>query len=42
LFTEVLDIFGRPNRAFYDFLSIYAKDEKHKSTLKHLISKEGK
>jgi len=33
---------GRPSRRFYDFLSICAKDENEKKTLKHLISADGK
>jgi len=42
VFEEVLDVMGRPNRRFYDFLSICATSEKEKAELKHLISKEGK
>jgi len=42
LFRDVLDVFGRPGRRFYDFLSICATDEKEKAELKHLLTKEGK
>jgi hypothetical protein len=42
LFTEVLDVFGRPNRRFYELLSKTAKDEREKKELKHLLTKEGK
>lgn len=41
LFTEVLDIFGRPARRFYETLSIAARDEDERSRLQHLLSKEG-
>jgi len=41
LFTEVLDIFGRPSRNFYDFLGQSAQDEKEKADLKHLLTKDG-
>lgn len=41
VFTEVLDIFGRPSRRFYEFLSKYAKDEKEKDQIKFILSKEG-
>jgi len=40
-FQECADIFGRPSRRFYEFLSINAKDEKEKAEIKHLMSKEG-
>jgi len=42
LFTDVLDVFGRPGRRFYDFLSICAQDEREKAELKHLLTKSGK
>jgi len=42
LFTEVLDVFGRPSRRFYEFLAKVATDEKEKAEIKHLLSKEGK
>lgn len=41
LFTEVLDIFGKPGRRFYEFLSIASKSEAEKTKLKHLLSTEG-
>jgi sulfite reductase alpha subunit-like flavoprotein len=40
-FQECADIFGRPSRRFYEFLSINAKDEKEKAEIKHLMSKDG-
>lgn len=42
LFTEVLDIFGRPSRRFYETLSIAARDEKEQKELEYILSKEGK
>jgi sulfite reductase (NADPH) flavoprotein alpha-component len=42
LFSEVLDVFGRPGRRFYEFLSICATEEKEKAELKHLLTKDGK
>ena len=42
LFTEVIDIFGRPSRRFYETLAIAAKDEKEKTDIEFLLSKEGK
>lgn len=42
LFTEVLDVFGRPNRRFYEFLSKTAKDPKELAEIQHLLTKEGK
>jgi sulfite reductase alpha subunit-like flavoprotein len=42
VFTEILDVMGKPSRRFYDFLGTCATDEKEKTELKHLISKEGK
>lgn len=41
LFGSALDIFGKPNRRFYEFAGIAATDPKEKAELKHLISKEG-
>jgi len=41
LFTEVLDVFGKPGRRFYDFLSLCSNDEKEKNKLKYLLTKEG-
>ena len=42
LFKEILDIFGKPNIRFYDFLYKLAKDKREKKHLKHLTEKEGK
>jgi sulfite reductase (NADPH) flavoprotein alpha-component len=42
LFTEALDIFGRPSRRFYEFLGRCATDETEKERIKFLLSKEGK
>lgn len=33
---------GKPNRRFYEFLGTCATDEKEKTDLKHLLTKEGK
>lgn len=33
---------GKPNRRFYEFLGTCATDEKEKSDLKYLMTKEGK
>lgn len=41
LFTEVLDIFGKPSRRFYETLQMAAKDENEKKEIGHLLSKEG-
>ena len=41
LFTEVLDIFGRPNRRFYEMLEIAATDEAEKKELEFILTKEG-
>jgi len=42
LFTETLDIFGRPGRRFYETLGIATGDEAERSEIEHLLSKEGK
>jgi sulfite reductase (NADPH) flavoprotein alpha-component len=42
LFAQVLDIFGRPSKKFYEALAERATDEKEKETLTHLLSAEGK
>jgi sulfite reductase (NADPH) flavoprotein alpha-component len=42
LFTEVLDVFGRPGRRFYEFLAKVATDETEKAKIKHLLTKDGK
>lgn len=42
LFTEVLDIFGRPSRRFFETMQIAAKDENEKKEIEYMLSKEGK
>lgn len=42
IFTELLDVFGRPSRRFYETLLRFATDIKEKEALKHLLSAEGK
>ena len=42
LFCQVLDIFGRPKRQFYETLAILASDDKEKAQLNHLLEKEGR
>ena len=42
IFTEVLDIFGKPARRFYETLQMAAKDENEKKEIEYLLSKEGK
>ncbi len=42
LFTEVLDIFGKPPRRFYETLQMAATDESEKAEIEHILSKEGK
>jgi len=42
LFTEVLDVFGRPSRRFYEFLAKVATEESETAEIKHLLSKDGK
>ena len=42
LFTEVLDVFGRPSRRFFETLAIACKDEGEKAEIEFLLSKEGK
>jgi len=43
LFTHVLDIYGKPNRKFYQSLALFAKDEGEKKQLQSIVenSKEG-
>ena len=41
LFTEVLDIFGRPTRRFYSMLSRFATDPKEKAELESMMTQEG-
>jgi homodimeric pyruvate:ferredoxin (flavodoxin) oxidoreductase len=41
LFTEVLDVFGKPPRRFYETLQIAAQDEAEAKELEFLQSKEG-
>ena len=40
-FTEVVDIFGKPARRFYETLMMAAKDPAEKEELEMLLSKEG-
>ncbi|KAF1799993.1 hypothetical protein V8B55DRAFT_1543351 [Mucor lusitanicus] len=42
LFSQTLDIFGRPSKKFYEALAAYATDPKEKEHLLFLISPEGK
>ena len=42
LFTEVLDMFGKPSRRFYETLQIASSDASEKAEIEHLLSKEGK
>lgn len=42
LFTEVLDIFGKPARRFYETLQMAAKDDKEKKEIEYMLSKDGK
>lgn len=42
LFTEVLDIFGKPARRFYETLQMAAKDDKEKKEIEYLLGKDGK
>lgn len=42
LFSQVLDIFGRPSKKFYEALADYATDPKEKEQLLFLVSAEAK
>merc|ERR1719506_1904794 len=42
LFTEYLDIFGRPKRNFIEMLGLMATDPAEQEALHHLLTKEGK
>lgn len=42
LFSQTLDIFGRPSKKFYEALATFATDPKEKEHLLFLISPEGK
>jgi sulfite reductase alpha subunit-like flavoprotein/pyruvate/2-oxoacid:ferredoxin oxidoreductase beta subunit/pyruvate/2-oxoacid:ferredoxin oxidoreductase alpha subunit/Pyruvate/2-oxoacid:ferredoxin oxidoreductase gamma subunit/Pyruvate/2-oxoacid:ferredoxin oxidoreductase delta subunit len=42
LFSQVLDIFGRPKRQFYEVMELLATDEAEKEELARLVSKDGK
>jgi sulfite reductase (NADPH) flavoprotein alpha-component len=42
LFSQTLDIFGRPSKKFYESLAAFASDPKEKEQLLFLISPEGK
>ena len=41
LFTEVLDVFGRPTRRFYNLLSRLATDPKERQVLESVMTNEG-
>ena len=41
LFGSALDIFGKPNRRFYEFAGIAATNPKEKAQLQHLLTKDG-
>ena len=41
VFTEVLDVFGKPSKRFYEFLGIIAQDPSEKAHIKHMLTKEG-
>eukprot|EP00927_Polykrikos_kofoidii_P046141 TRINITY_DN40337_c0_g1_i1.p1 TRINITY_DN40337_c0_g1~~TRINITY_DN40337_c0_g1_i1.p1 ORF type:complete len:1902 (+),score=402.20 TRINITY_DN40337_c0_g1_i1:435-5708(+) len=38
LFTHVLDIFGKPNKKFFDNISLFAKDDEERATLESIVS----
>eukprot|EP00997_Jenningsia_sp_PLL12_P008623 NODE_541_length_1631_cov_321.685209_g449_i0.p1 GENE.NODE_541_length_1631_cov_321.685209_g449_i0~~NODE_541_length_1631_cov_321.685209_g449_i0.p1 ORF type:complete len:472 (+),score=162.91 NODE_541_length_1631_cov_321.685209_g449_i0:43-1416(+) len=42
VFTQVLDILGRPSRKFYETLAIVAEDPNEANEIRFLMSKEGK
>ena len=42
LFTQTLDIFGRPGRRFYETLGIATTDEEERKEIEFLLTKEGK
>jgi len=42
LFSEVIDIFGKPSRNLLEFLSIYSTKDSDKKQLKYLLTPEGK
>lgn len=42
LLTQVIDVLGKPNRRFLQFMSQCAKDDAEKKELKYLITKEGR
>lgn len=42
LFSQVLDIFGRPSKKFYEALAARATDSKEQETLANLLAPEGK
>merc|ERR1711988_461180 len=41
LFTQCLDMFGRPKRRFYEMLEMMATDPAEKAELEYLLTKEG-
>jgi sulfite reductase (NADPH) flavoprotein alpha-component len=42
LFEQVLDLFGKPKRRFYEMMATLAEDETEKADLQRLLSAEGK
>ncbi|TMW65248.1 hypothetical protein Poli38472_009415 [Pythium oligandrum] len=42
LFSQVLDVFGRPSKKFYQALAANATSDKEKEVLAHLLDDEGK
>ncbi|KAI9262005.1 hypothetical protein BY458DRAFT_557272 [Sporodiniella umbellata] len=42
LFSQTLDIFGRPSKKFYESLANFASDPKEREQLLYLVSPEGK
>lgn len=38
LFTHVLDVFGKPNKKFFDRLSLFARDGKERSDLEGIVT----
>mmetsp|Transcript_117427 Transcript_117427/g.377184 ORF Transcript_117427/g.377184 Transcript_117427/m.377184 type:complete len:1875 (+) Transcript_117427:88-5712(+) len=38
LFTHVLDVFGKPNKKFFETLSLFAKDEHEKAALESIVA----
>eukprot|EP00494_Astrolonche_serrata_P030728 UN30996 len=42
LFGQVLDMFGKPKRRFYEMMGICAEDAEERAALDHIISADGK